>query len=95
MVKIIKLIMKADKSIMINVNEEEQYKIDVQDRSINAEKIYEILGFIEGDCYIVETENEAEADKEALEFFAGLFNDITEKINAIPVNDATSETTEA
>lgn len=87
MEKVIKLVMCADKSIKIFVNGKEKHIIDAQSRSVNANRIYEIFGFTAGDHYTVLPENVAGADNQVLEFFAGLFKDITEKVNAIAVGD--------
>jgi len=83
MEKVIKLIMNADKSIKILVNDEEKHIIDAQNRSIAADKIYEIIGFAVGDQYSVESENASGVDNQVLEFFKELLTDITKKVNAI------------
>jgi hypothetical protein len=92
MEKIIKLIMNADKSIRILVNDEEKHIIDAQSRSIAAEEIYEIIGFALGDQYSVASENETSVDNQVLDFFSGLLTDITTKINVIPVTNKSTAT---
>lgn len=92
MEKVIKLIMNADKSIKILVNDEEKHIIDAQNRSIAADKIYEIIGFAVGDQYSVVSENVSGIDKQVLEFFAELLTDISKKVNAIVVSSNSSPT---
>jgi hypothetical protein len=84
--KVIKLIMNADKSISILVNDEEKIIIDAQNRSISAEKIYEIIDFTIGDCYKVISENKSSVDTQVLEFFYGLLTDVITKVNTISVD---------
>lgn len=86
MEKVIKLIMNKDKSINILVNGEEKYTIGMQSRSINAEKLYEIIGFAPGNQYAVSFENEGDVDNQVLEFFTGIFSDIVDKVNTIEPN---------
>ena len=86
MEKVIKLIMNADKSIKILVNDEEKHIIDAQNRSIAADKIYEIIGFTLGDHYRVISKNESNVDTQVLDFFSDLLTDIITKVNAIPVD---------
>ncbi|WP_258106258.1 MULTISPECIES: hypothetical protein [Christensenella] len=92
MEKAIKLIMNADKSIKILVNDEEKHIIDAQNRSIAADKIYEIIGFAVGDQYSVVSENVSGIDKQVLEFFAELLTDVSKKVNAIVVPSNSSPT---
>ena len=92
MEKVIKLIMNADKSIKILVNDEEKHIIDAQNRSIAADKIYEIIGFSGGDQYSVVSENTSDIDKQVLEFFAELLTDVSKKVNAIVVPSNNSPT---
>ena len=83
MEKVIKLTMDLEKNIKISVNDSEKYIVKAQDRSISAEKIYEIMGFTMGDSYTVSSENEGNLDEPVLEFFVGLFQDITNKVNEL------------
>jgi len=48
MEKTIKLIMENDKTLKIYINDGEKYIIEAQNRSITAEKIYEIIDFSSG-----------------------------------------------
>lgn len=86
MEKVIKLIMNADKSIKILANDDEKHIITAQNRSITADKIYEVVGFTLGDHYSIISENESSVDTQVLGFFSGLLTDIITKINAIPVD---------
>lgn len=83
MEKTIKLIMSTDKSIRILVNDEEKHIIDAQNRSISADKIYEIIGFTPGGQYYVISENESCIDEQVLEFFSSLLKDVAAKVNEI------------
>lgn len=83
MEKVIKLIMNADKSIKILVNNEEKHIITAQDRSISANKIYEAIDYSFGDHYSIASENEPNIDSQVLEFFHGLLSDIVTKVNAL------------
>lgn len=91
MEKVIKLKMCNDKSIKIYLNDQEKHTIDMQSRSIDAEKLYNIFAFAPGDSYVVLSENESDVDKQVLEFFTELFSDIVGKVNAIEANIAASE----
>ena len=92
MEKVIKLVMNADKSMKILVNDVEKHIIDAQNRSIAADKIYEIIGFDVGDQYSVVSENVSGIDKQVLEFFAELLTDVSKKVNAIMVPSDSSPT---
>lgn len=92
MEKVIKLIMNADKSIKILINDKEKHIIDAQNRSIAADKIYEIIGFAVGDQYSVISENVSGIDKQVLEFFTELLTDVSKKVNAIVVPTNSSPT---
>jgi len=83
MEKAIKLVMHADKSIKIFVNEEEKYQIEAQNRSISADKLYDIFDFSIGDYYTVSSESITHIDSQVLEFFTELLKDIAKKANAI------------
>jgi len=86
MEKVIKLIMNADKSIKILVNDEGKHIIEAQNRSIAADKIYEIVGFALGDNYSVISENPFSIDAQVLDFFSDLLKEIITKVNTISVD---------
>lgn len=83
MEKIIKLRMEKDKSLKIYINNEEKHSISGDNRVISADKIYEIVGFTNGDHYTVISECEGNVDKQVLDFFKDLFDKIAEKVNAL------------
>lgn len=83
MAKTIKLKMENDKTIKIYVNEEEKYSIPKDERTITADKIYEVIGFTNGEHYDVITENEYKNDEQVMDFFVQLFMDIIDKVNAL------------
>ena len=97
MEKNINLIMDANKSIRIIVNEEEKYLISESNRNISADKIYEIIDFSIGDHYTVTSKNLKNIDEPVLKFFYELFNEILSKINSLDetneniVSDANTE----
>lgn len=90
MEKAIKLKMCNDKSIKIFLNDQEKYTIDMQNRSIDAAKLYEIIAFDPGDKYVVLTENEDNVDVQVLEFFTELFANIANRVDAIEPNGKAS-----
>lgn len=92
MEKIIKLVMCENKNLTISVNDEEKHTIDAQNRSISADKIYEMIDFAVGDHYTVISENESGVENQVLEFFTSLFTNIVEKVNMIDVGDDNSVT---
>lgn len=94
MEKAIKLIMHNDKTIKVFVNDEEKHTIEAQNRSISADKVYEMIGFEIGDHYTVCSENTENVDVQVLEFFADLLKDIVEKVNAFGEVAETEEATE-
>ena len=87
MEKNIKLKMGSDKVLRIFLNNDEKYIISANDRTITAEKIYEIVEFSIGDHYSLSSENENNIDKPVLDFFAELFQQIIDKVNALSANE--------
>lgn len=84
--KVIKLVMENDKSIRIYVNDQDTHLIEAKNRSIKADKIYQIMDFNLGDHYTVESSNESGVDNQVLMFFEKLISDIADKINAIAID---------
>ena len=80
-----------DKSLKIYINQEEKYSITGDNRSVSADKIYEIVGFTIGDHYKVVSENVNNVDKQVMDFFTELFNNITEKANSLSADKTTLE----
>jgi len=83
MEKVIKLVMKKDKNLSIQINNEEKYLILCSKKSITAEKIYEILDYKKDDHYNVISECESNTDEKVLELFKELFVSIINKVNEI------------
>lgn len=83
MEKTIKLVMKNDKNLKIYINDEEKCIVGAQDRSITAQKMYDIVGYSIGDHYSVTSENQDNVDAQVLAFFTELFKEIVEKVNAL------------
>jgi len=81
--RIIKLKMVKDKSLKIYIDDEEKHSVSGDNRSISADKIYEIVGFTIGNHYTITSECEDNTDKQVLDFFKDLFNQIVEKVNAL------------
>lgn len=93
MEKVIKLVMSTDKSVKLFINDVEKHIIDTGNRSISADKIYDIMEFTVGDKYTVVSENPSGADVQVLEFFTELLTDVSKKVNAIVVPSNSSPTT--
>lgn len=89
MEKKIKLVMKADKSIHIHLNDEEKYVIRADNRKIEANEIFKMLNHSIGDTYVVTSENIAGQDAKVLEFFEKLLQEITTKIQDIKFTEET------
>jgi len=89
MEKTIKLKMSTDKTLHIFLNDSEKYVITVENRSITAEKIYELVGFSLGDHYTIKSENEGDIDKPVMDFFYNLFFDIITKVNELSSSAST------
>ncbi|MHB1483655.1 MAG: hypothetical protein ACYCYI_03235 [Saccharofermentanales bacterium] len=83
MEKNIKLKMMKDKSVKIYINDDEKCCILGDNRSISADKIYEILAFTFGDKYTIIAENDDNIDKPVLDYFMDLFDKIVEKVNVL------------
>ena len=85
MEKTIKLKMKVNKDLVILINDEEKHKIISTDRSITADKIYEILNYSKGDRFVVTSECENNTDSQVLEFFKDILISIINKINELTI----------
>jgi len=83
MEKNINLIMDTEKKIKININNEEKHIIYENNRTISADKIYELINFSLGDHYVITKENKSKIDEPVLDFFYELFNEIINKINSL------------
>jgi hypothetical protein len=89
MEKIIKLKMDKTKTLHILLNGSEKHKIPVNNRSITAEKIYELIDFSVDDHYTIQKENEGDVDidKPVMDCFCDLFTDIITKVNKLSSKD--------
>lgn len=95
MEKKIKLVMDSSKDIHIFVNETERHVITNTSRQISAKLIFDILEYSIGDRYEIFSENVDGKDTEVLKFFVDLLEDITNKIQAIKLDDSISENDDA
>ena len=59
----------------------------MESRAITAKDIYETLDFKEGDEYDVKCENMANSDSKPLTFFYELFQEITNKVNDLRIEE--------
>lgn len=79
--------MLPTRDIVISVEGGRSITIAKDNRSINANEIYNLLDFSRGDKITVESENEAEIDTPVLDFFKELITDIAQKLNKIAEYD--------
>lgn len=83
MEKCIKLKMAQDKSIHIFVEDKKKYVMKSENRTINAEDIYNILHYSRGDKFTVNAENIENIDQPVLNFFKDLIEDIVKELNIL------------
>ena len=79
--KKIKLEMNNNKDIVISVNNDEKITIKKDNRKIQANEIFELLSYSNGDNFSFEIVNEKECDAPVLQFFYELLNEIVNKLN--------------
>lgn len=79
--KKIKLKMNNNKDIVISVNNDEKITIKKDNRKIQANEIFELLSYSNGDNFSFEIVNEKEYDAPVLQFFYELLNEIVNKLN--------------
>ncbi|WP_270505175.1 hypothetical protein [Eubacterium limosum] len=79
--KKIKLEMNNNKDIVISVNNDEKITIKKDNRKIQANEIFELLSYSNGDNFSFEIVNEKEYDAPVLQFFYELLNEIVNKLN--------------
>ena len=84
MERVIKLIMKENRNIEILVDNVLTYTVQFNNREISAEKIVEIFNISSGDTCKVEKDNPLNKDSNVLNMFVEVFQEIANKINAIP-----------
>lgn len=85
MEKAIKLKMNQEKTISIFLNDQEKHII-TDERSISADEIYRILCYEKGDVFTLQQDNAVGIDKDVLDFFLGLFEDIITRVNSLDTN---------
>lgn len=80
--KKIKLEMNDNKDIVISVNNEEKLTIKKENRQIQANDIFDLLDYSNGDTYSFNVKNEKNYDAPVLQFFHELLADIVRGLNA-------------
>ena len=86
--KKIKLEMNKNKDIVISVNDDEKITIKKENRKIQANEIFELLSYSNGDNFSFEIVNEKEYDAPVLQFFYELLVEIVNKLN---IEEATGD----
>lgn len=79
--KRIKIEMNENKDIVISVNDDEKITIKKDNRKIQANEIFELLSYSNGDNFSFDIVNEKNYDIPVLAFFKELLEDIVNKIN--------------
>ncbi|MDY7114398.1 hypothetical protein SAMN04515649_107286 [Eubacterium callanderi] len=79
--KKIKIEMNENKDIVISVNNDEIITIKKDNRKIQANEIFELLSYSNGDNFSFEIVNEKEYDVPVLQFFYELLVEIVNKLN--------------
>lgn len=79
--KKIKIEMNENKDIVISVNDDEKVTIKKDNRKIQANEIFELLSYSNGDNFSFEIVNEKEYDVPVLQFFYELLVEIVNKLN--------------
>lgn len=78
--KKIRLEMKDNRDIVISVDNIEKITIIKGSRKIQAEDIFRLLDYSNGDNFFIETVNERNLDAPVLDFFKKLLDDIVYKL---------------
>lgn len=79
--KKIKIKMNENKDIVISVNDDEKITIKKDNRKIQANEIFELLSYSNGDNFSFEIVNEKKYDVPVLQFFHELLVEIVNKLN--------------
>lgn len=79
--KIVKLEMNNNKDIVISVNGDEKITIKKENRRIQANEIFELLSYSNGDNFSFEIVNKEGYDAPVLQFFHELLVEIVGKLN--------------
>ena len=85
--KIIKLEMNTNKDIEISVNGIKKITIKKDNRKIQANEIFELFSYTNGDNFKFEIVNDKDYDVPVLEFFYELLNEIVIKFNTDETQD--------
>lgn len=85
--KIIKLEMNTNKDIEISVNGIKKITIKKDNRKIQANEIFELFSYTNGDNFKFEIVNDRDYDVPVLEFFYELLNEIVIKLNTDETQD--------
>ena len=85
--KKIKIEMNENKDIVISVNDDEKITIKKENRKIQANEIFELLSYSNGDNFSFEIVNEKEYDVPVLQFFYELLVEIVNKLNMEETTD--------
>lgn len=85
--KIIKLEMNTNKDIEISVNGIKKITIKKDNRKIQANEIFELFSYTNGDNFKFEIVNDKDYDVPVLEFFYELLNEIVIKLNTDETQD--------
>lgn len=85
--KKIKIEMNENKDIVISVNDDEKITIKKDNRKIQANEIFELLSYSNGDNFKCEILNDKDYDVPVLEFFYELLNEIVIKLNTDKTQD--------
>lgn len=85
--KIIKLEMNTNKDIEISVNGIKKITIKKDNRKIQANEIFELFSYTNGDNFKFEIVNDKDYDVPILEFFYELLNEIVIKLNTDETQD--------
>ncbi|WP_077074760.1 hypothetical protein [Aedoeadaptatus urinae] len=85
--KIIKLEMNTNKDIEISVNDIKKITIKKDNRKIQANEIFELFSYTNGDNFKFEIVNDKDYDVPVLEFFYELLNEIVIKLNKDETQD--------
>lgn len=85
--KILKLEMNTNKDIEISVNGIKKITIKKDNRKIQANEIFELFSYTNGDNFKFEIVNDKDYDVPVLEFFYELLNEIVIKLNTDETQD--------
>lgn len=91
MEKKIVLTMLPSKDIEVAINEDVGMTIKKSNRTVEADAIYNLLGYEIGDKYEVESVNSQNLDAPVLQFFSDLICDITNRLNRMSENQNNDE----